>query len=172
MKIYLRDWLDRLYLGSGIFAAMLLFLLLFLVLLQMSSRWFNITIPGLANYAGYCMGGVSFFGLAYGISKGSHIRVTLVVRHCGAYTKIIEIFAVGISALVAAAFAFHAIKSNFASYHFGEVSQAQDATFIWIPQLSMSMGACIFFVAMLDIFVSLLLPDSERPLALDAAPEE
>jgi len=62
MKIYLRDWLDRLYLGSGIFAAMLLFLLLFLVLLQMSSRWFNITIPGLANYAGYCMGGVSGAG--------------------------------------------------------------------------------------------------------------
>ena len=56
----IRRSLDRLYMFCGGVAAAFLVLLLFLVVLQMASRWLSVGIPGLTTIAGYCMGASSF----------------------------------------------------------------------------------------------------------------
>ncbi len=157
MTVFIRNALVRLYLFSGGCAAFSLFSLLFLVIVQMSSRWFELDFPGLSNYAGYCLGSASFFGLGYALNHGSHIRVTLIVSHSGGFKKFIEVAAVGVSMVIAGWFAVHAVINNINSFELGELSQGQDVTPIWIPQLTMSLGAIVFFISLLDLFLCLLL---------------
>ncbi len=45
------------------------------------------------------------------------------------------------------------------SYTLGDVSQGQDATPLWIPQLVMSVGTVLLALTMVDHFVRLLLTE-------------
>jgi hypothetical protein len=54
-------------------------------------------------------------------------------------------------------FCYYAIKATYWSHLLNDVSQGQDATPLWIPQLSMSIGTLIFAVAMIDRLISIAL---------------
>ena len=56
------------------------------------------------------------------------------------------------------------------SWTFNDVSQGNDATPLWIPQIAMAAGALILFVAMADDFV--LHPRRRHPHALKKAEAE
>ena len=64
--------------------------------------------------------------------------------------------AFGISALIAAWFAFYSCKMVYVSWLFGDLSTGLDATPLWIPQTSMAIGTVVFAVAILDQFLQLL----------------
>jgi hypothetical protein len=66
MKTTIRNCLDKLYLLSGGIAGIAVVVLLQIIFLQMVTRWFGITVLGLAVYAGYCMAASLFFGLGRG----------------------------------------------------------------------------------------------------------
>ena len=172
MPIVLRKALDKLYVISGTVAAIALLALLLIVVLQMATRWMGVTFPGLTAYAGYCMGIASFFALGYALHEGSHIRVTLIQGHLGKHRKMVEIWCVGVSVVLGVLFSYFTIKTTYWSYLLGEVSQAQDATPIWIPQLSMSIGTVVLAIALIDLFIELLVPGSKRPLAIEAQAQE
>ncbi|MFB3076964.1 MAG: hypothetical protein ACE1Y4_03065, partial [Lysobacterales bacterium] len=54
------------------------------------------------------------------------------------------------AAVTATVFARFAIKTNFLSEKLNDISQGQDATPIWIPQLAMSIGTVLLAVALWD----------------------
>jgi hypothetical protein len=39
------------------------------------------------------------------------------------------------------------------SVEFNDISTSNDATPLWIPQLSMALGSCIFLIALIDDFL-------------------
>jgi C4-dicarboxylate transporter DctM subunit len=146
----MRKVLDRLYALSGGIAAFFLFCILLMIAIQMVARWSGIVVAGLTDIAGYCMAATSFFGLGYAMSRNSHIRVELVLSGMKSDRRVAEIICTGVSALVAAAFAWFAIKANYISFVLGEKSQGQDEFFVWIPQLAMSLGTIVLLLALLD----------------------
>jgi TRAP-type C4-dicarboxylate transport system permease small subunit len=160
------------YFLSASIAGSLLLILFIMVVVQMISRWMGQNIPGLTTVAGYIMGMVSFFGLAYTLKLGVHIRVTLLVQHLGHAQKIVEMLAVTIALLLALLMCYYAGKMTFVSYQLGEVSQAQDATALWIPQLGMFIGMLFFAIALIDLFFREWLPHEEDTLIHDADPRE
>lgn len=168
----MRKILDSLYLTSGLCAALSLVVLLAIVVLQMSSRWLSFDIPGLSNYAGYCLGAASFFGLGYALNYGTHIRVMLLLNGSGGFRKTLELIAGAISVVIVAWFALHMVIANFHSYHLGELSQGQDVTPIWIPQITMSIGSVIFFISVLDLFLCLLTSKAVFTRKITLASEE
>ncbi len=152
----LRASLDRLYLLCGYFAAGFLIIILLLIILQMLARWIGEMVPGTTYYAGYCMASASFFAFAYALNSGSHIRVTLFLSAIGRFRRFGEIWCFGIGTLLATYMSYYSIKATYWSFLLKDVSQGLDATPIWIPQLSMSIGSAIFAISLLDNFIRVL----------------
>ena len=86
----------------------------------------------------------------YAMHKNSHIRVELVLSGMTTDRRAAEIICTAVSSLLAAAFAWYAIKANYVSFELAEKSQGQDEIFIWIPQLAMSIGTIVLLIALLD----------------------
>ncbi len=169
MKL-LRRALDALYLAGGALGALFLIAILVLIVAQMVARWTGNVFPGGTDYAGYCMAASSFFALAYALNHGAHIRVSLFLSNLGKWRRFGEIWCFGIAALTATFFARYAIKANFWSAKLNDVSQGQDATPLWIPQIAMSAGATLLAIALWDHLIRLIL--SDHPGIHDPDPQE
>ena len=153
----LRRLLDGVYLAGGLAGAAFLVAILVLVVLQMAARWSGHVFPGGPDYAGYAMAGASFLALAHALNRGAHIRVTLVLNALGRWRHLAEVWCYGVATVTAVFFARYAVKANVWSYRLNDVSQGQDATPLWIPQIAMSAGACLLALALADQFVRVLL---------------
>jgi len=149
-----RRALDRLYDGAAYLAALFMIGTLAMVMLGIIGRWLDWFIAGTDSYAGYCMAGAGFLALAHTLKRGEHIRVTLVLEHLGpAMHRRLETLAIGIAMLLAIAFAYYSVRLSYQSWDFNDISTGNDATPLWIPQLTMAIGAVVFAIAMVDEFV-------------------
>ena len=162
-----RRLLDRLYDAAGSLAALFLVGTLAMVLVGIAGRLLHFHVPGTDAYAGYCMAAAGFLALAHTLKRGEHIRVTLIVERLGgASRRGLELWALAVGALLAALFAWFSIRLAWQSYDFNDVSTGNDATPLWIPQLSMAAGTLILFVALVDELV-LELRGARRRTAAD-----
>ena len=157
----IRRFLDTTYLIGGAIGAAFLIAILILIVLQMMARWTGEVFSGSTDYAGYCMAGASFLALAYAFDRGSHIRVNLVLSKMTRWRRFAELWCYGIAALAAVFFARYAVKTNFGSHKWNDISQGLDATPIWIPQLLMSAGTILLAVVVIDHFLRLLFTDHD-----------
>lgn len=152
----LRRVLDALYLAGGVLGGVFMVAILLLIVAQMVARWSGLVFPGGSEYAGYAMAGSSFLALAYALNCGAHIRVSLILGALGRWRRYGEIWCYGVAAVIAIFFARYAVKANIWSAKLGDVSQGQDATPLWIPQLVMSAGAVLLALALIDQFLRVL----------------
>ena len=152
----LRRLLDALYLAGGVVASLFTVAILVIIVAQMLARWTGTTFPGATDYAGYCMAAASFFAFAYALNHGAHIRVSLVLGALGRYRRWGETFCFSVATLIASFFAWYAVKGTYVSWRWNEVSQGLDKTPIWIPQLSMAIGAVLLAIAFWDHLVRLV----------------
>lgn len=159
----LRSVLDRIYFGSGVVAALFLIAILSLILLQMLARWTGEVFAGAPDYAGYCMAAASFFAFAHALNRGAHIRVSILLNAMGSTgRRVLNIWCFAIGTFLAWYFCYYAIKTAWWSYKFNDISQGQDATPIWIPQMSMVIGAIIFAISLTDHLIHVLFAGDHR----------
>ncbi len=151
----IRRFLDRLYDGAAWLAALFLVGTLAMVLTAIAGRWLGFLLPGTDAYAGYCMAASGFLALAHTFRRNEHIRVTLVIdRLAGGARRGLELWALGAGTLLAALFAWFSARLAWQSFEFNDISTANDATPLWIPQLAMAIGTAVFLVAMTDALVA------------------
>jgi C4-dicarboxylate transporter, DctM subunit len=146
----MRHLLDTLYKLTGYGAALALLAILGLVIAQMLARWLGLLLPGGAAYAGYAMASASFLGLAYAFTQNEHIRVSLFVERAGNWRRGAEIWCYTVASVVGVFFAWHALRTPWLSHKLNDVSQGQDGTPLWIPQIPMAVGATVLAIALLD----------------------
>ncbi len=159
----MRRVLDGLYTVCGVIGACALLVLLLVILAQIFARWAGLTFPGSTDYAGYFMAASSFFALAYALNHGAHIRVNLLLTRLeGRARRLAELWCLAIGSFLAWYFAFYAVKAVRVSYLINDVSQGQDATPIWIPQLSMAIGTVVFAIALTDHLLRIALGRGSR----------
>jgi TRAP-type C4-dicarboxylate transport system permease small subunit len=150
----LRRALDALYDGCAALAALFMVALLVMVLLSITGRQLHFNVPGVDAYAGYMMAAAGFLALAHTLKKGEHIRVTLLIgRLHGAWKRGLELWSLAAASLLAALFAFYAARLAWQSYAFHDISTANDATPLWIPQLAMALGTLVLAIAVVDELV-------------------
>jgi len=149
-------FLDGLYTAGGVLAALFLIAILVLIVIQMLARWTGQVFSGAPDYAGYCMAAASFLAFAHTLSRGAHIRVSLLLNVAGRFRYALELWCFGIGAALACYLAWYAVKANVWSHKFNEISQGQDATPLWIPQLGMSIGAVLLAICFCDNFIRLV----------------
>jgi TRAP-type C4-dicarboxylate transport system permease small subunit len=149
-----RAALDRLYDATAWLAALGMIGTLVFVLLGIAGRFFDWFIPGTDAYAGYCMAASGFLALAHTLKRGEHIRVSLVLERLAPRGRHhLELVALGIAALLAASLAFYSVRLAWQSFDFNDISTGNDATPLWIPQLSMAIGTVVLFIALVDEWV-------------------
>ena len=164
----MRRALDALYDGAAALAALFMIGLLAMVLLAIVSRLAHFHVPGTDAYAGYCMAAAGFLALAHTLKRGEHIRVTLLIgRLQGAPQRAMELWALFAATLLALLAAFYSVRLAWQSYSFHDISTSNDATPLWIPQLSMALGTAVLAIAFLDELVL-----EVRGKRLPAMPEE
>jgi len=149
-------YLDGLYLAGGVLAALFLIAILALIVIQMIGRWRGLMFSGAPDYAGYCMAAASFLAFAYALNHGAHIRVSLVLNLMGKYRRWLEIWCFGVGAAAATYLAWYAVKATMWSKKFNDISQGQDATPLWIPQLGMCIGAVLLAICFWDNLVRII----------------
>jgi len=147
----MRAALDRLYDAAAWIAAAFMVGLLAMVLLGIAGRQFGFYVPGTDAYAGYLMAGAGFLSLAHTLKRNEHIRVTLLLSLAGPRTRrALERWSLAVALLLAALLAYFSVRLAWQSYAFHDISTGNDATPLWIPQLSMAIGSLILLVAFID----------------------
>jgi TRAP-type C4-dicarboxylate transport system permease small subunit len=149
-----RNALDRLYDAAAYVAAFFLVGTLAMVALGVLGRLLDWYVPGTDAYAGYCMAASGFLALAHTLKRGEHIRVTLILEHVGpSAQRGLELWALGVATVLAALFAYYSVRLSWQSWDFHDISTGNDATPLWIPQLTMALGTVVLCIAFIDEFV-------------------
>ena len=150
----MRRALDALYDGAAWLAALCMIGTLAMVLVGIVSRLVNWFVAGTDAYAGYFMAGAGFLALAHTLKRGEHIRVSLILERLhGSRRRALELFALTAATLLAVAFAYYSVHLAWQSYDFNDISTGNDATPLWIPQLTMAAGAIVLAIAFIDELV-------------------
>ena len=150
----MRRSLDFLYDATAWLAALSMIGVLVMVLNSILGRLLNFHLAGSDAYAGYSMAAAGFLALAHTLKKGEHIRVTLVIgRLRGGARRALELLSLSAAVLLAGLFAFYACRLVWQSHLFNDMSTSNDATPLWIPQLSMAVGTVVLFIAFVDEWV-------------------
>ena len=150
----MRRFLNFLYDAAAWLAALAMIGVLVMVLTSIIGRLLHCHLPGTDAYAGYSMAAAGFLALAHTLKKGEHIRVTLLIgRLQGSARRAMEMWSLSVAVLLAALFAYYACRLVWQSHEFNDMSTSNDATPLWIPQLSMAVGAVILLIAFVDEWV-------------------
>jgi TRAP-type C4-dicarboxylate transport system permease small subunit len=143
--------------------------ILLMVLASVVGRLAGFNLRGSDAYAGYCMAAASFLALAHTLKRGEHIRVTHILERFGGLLKRpLDLWCHFAGTFFCAILAFYSVRLAWQSRLFHDVSQGNDATPLWIPQLGMAAGALVLLVAMVDDLILLL---RRRELATAPADE-
>jgi TRAP-type C4-dicarboxylate transport system permease small subunit len=166
----MRRALDLVYDAAAWVAALSMVGVLAMVVTSIVSRQLGFHVPGTDAYAGYLMAGAGFLALAHTLKHGEHIRVTLLLQAIKGWPRVaLELWALAVGTALAAAFAFYSVKFAWESHVFNDISTGNDATPLWIPQLSMAIGTVVLLIAFVDELVLQL--RGRRRVPVMAGPE-
>jgi TRAP-type C4-dicarboxylate transport system permease small subunit len=150
----MRTFLDKLYDVAGYAAAIFMVGTLLMVVAGIVDRIFAFGWRGTDMYAGYAMAACGFLALAHTLKRGEHIRVSLILQAVSPkHRRMLDIWSMSVASILSGAFAYYAIKLAYESWEFQDISTGNDATPLWIPQISMAVGAVVLFIAFIDDLV-------------------
>ena len=153
----MRRFLDRLYAGSGVLAAVCVFGIFALMLAQAFGREAGILVRGADDIVAWLCAAASFLALGHTFRHGELVRVGLFIDMLkGVPRRAAEILALGITALFVGYMAWAVTKFVYQSWQFKEVAQGLVKIPIWIPQLCFVLGVLIFLVAIVDDLICVL----------------
>jgi TRAP-type C4-dicarboxylate transport system permease small subunit len=152
-----RKALDGLYDAAGYLAAFFMVGILAMVLASVVGRMVGFKLRGSDAYAGYCMAASGFLAMAHTLKRGEHIRVMLFLeRFGGKLRRPLDLWSHVAGIFFCAVLSYFSVRLAWQSHTFNDISQGNDATPLWIPQIAMALGAIVLLIAMVDDFVLLL----------------
>ena len=164
----MRKSLERLYLGSGVFAGVFLVLIGALSLAQITGRMLGFAAYSFDDFAGFCMAASSFLGLAHTYRRNEHIRVALVIdRLHGGKRRALEALCLAASSFLIGFFAWYAIDMVWTSYQINDVSQGLVPVPLWLPQGGMALGLIIMTIALLDDLIVVIAGGTASYIAVE-----
>ena len=166
----MRKALDTLYDAAGYLAAFFMVGILLMVLASVAGRLVGFQLRGSDAYAGYCMAAASFLALAHTLKRGEHIRVTLFLdRFGGRFRRPLDLWSHAAGTFFCAVLATFCVRLVWTSRAYNDISQGNDATPLWIPQIAMAVGAIVLLVAMVDDFARVVRGKAVQAAAGDEA---
>lgn len=159
----IRKSLDGLYNAAGVAAGVSLVAIFVLAGYQIVGRSLGYATTSMDELAAYSYVATTFLGLSASQRARSHIRVSLLIDNLkGKSRKFAEIVA-GIGSVVLAGWlTYKLFFFVLDSWQHNEVSQGVIPMQLWIPQSTMCAGAALFFLALVDDLVAVLMAAPDR----------
>jgi TRAP-type C4-dicarboxylate transport system permease small subunit len=155
--------MHRLYAAGAVLAAVFMVLIAALTLFQVVGRLAGAAVPDAGELAGYAMAASIFLSLAYTLRRGGHIRVNLLLAHVRpGLRRPLEYWCLVALAVVGAMFAWFSVKLVVDSYTMGDVSTGMMSVPLWIPQLSMPIGAILLELAAIEELIYVIRGNEPR----------
>jgi len=153
----MRRFLDRLYDGAGVAAAVAIAAICALMLAQAFGREAGILIRGAEDIVAWLCAACAFLALGHTFRNGDLVRVGVFLDRLPERARWYgELTALGVTALFSVYMLWAVTRFVYDSYAFNEVAQGLIRVPIWIPQLSLVIGIAIFLVAVIDELVTVL----------------
>lgn len=147
----MRKFLDGLYLGSGVLAALFMVVIAGVILAKIAGRFLGFLVPSASEIAGFSVAASAFLALAPTLQHGAHIRVTLILETLPRRIhRWVEVWCLATGFALSMYYTRWLIKLVTGSIRFGDVSPGLLAIPLWIPQAAMALGLGIFAIALLD----------------------
>ncbi|MGS5089924.1 TRAP transporter small permease [Hydrogenophaga sp. A37] len=128
------------------------------VALGVLARQMDWDVPGLDGYAGYAIAAALFLALPATFQRNEHIRVTLLMEKASMrWRGVLQVWSLLSASALCAFLAWYCVRMVWMSYTTHDISQSMDATPLWIPQLTMAVGATGLALACVDATLSHLL---------------
>lgn len=148
-------WTVYLYKGLLLGACVAMLSTLGAIVLGIAARELKWDIPGLDAYAGYAVAAALFLALPETLRQGDHIRVSLVLHKLPpAARNVLEYWCLLAAVALSGYLTWFSVRLVWVSKVTHDVSQAADATPLWIPQIAMAVGAAGLFIAFLDALIA------------------
>jgi TRAP-type C4-dicarboxylate transport system permease small subunit len=166
----MRRFLDRLYAGSGVIAALCVLGICLVMLAQALGREVGFLVRGADDIVAWLCAAAAFLALGHTFRHGELVRVGLLVNRLAPRgRRLAELIALSITATFASYMLWAVTRFIYESWKFHEVAQGLIQLPIWIPQTTFLAGVVIFLVAVLDELVAVL---QKRKPAYQVAEEE
>jgi TRAP-type C4-dicarboxylate transport system permease small subunit len=147
----LRRFLDRLYAASGALAAVCLAGIAAVMLAQAGMRSAGFLFRGADDIVAWLCAASAFFALGYTFRHGDLVRVSLLIDRLPSRLRhFAEVACLGAALVVVGYVAWASGSFVYESWRFHELAQGLIQIPIWIPQLSLPLGALILATAVLD----------------------
>jgi TRAP-type C4-dicarboxylate transport system permease small subunit len=159
----IRRLLDGLYLFAGYMAGAFLIAIFVLMMILSAGRPLGINLPAGDDFTAWCMAATAFLGLAHTFRHGEMIRVGLLIDLFeGPTRRAIEIACLIVACGFIGYFAWYAVKMNYQTWQFKDMSTGVIVVPLWIPQLGYSGGLVILLIALVDEVVHVLRGNDPR----------
>ena len=147
----MRRFLDRLYAASGALAAVCLASIALVMLAQAAMRELGLLLRGADDIVAWLCAASAFLALGYTFRHGELVRVGLLLERLqGRARRHAETFCL-LAALAFVAYTAWAVtRFVYESWKFSEVAQGLIQIPIWIPQMSLVLGALVLLAAVAD----------------------
>ncbi|WP_299667793.1 TRAP transporter small permease [uncultured Ruegeria sp.] len=145
----------------GALAAAAIIILTGLVVTSVVSRTLGIYVPGLTDYAAYCLASAGAMGMAYTFGQHGHIRVEMIIDQLSSGPRyVLEVLVLALSAAMTTYLAYFLVRMAHTSWLYEDRSDGSDEILIWIPQAPFALGFCLFaFVLVLALIRALIRRD-------------
>lgn len=153
----MRSFLDKLYMGSGLLAAFFLFMIGLLVIAQVFGRLFDWMIPSADDFARLCLAASSFLALAHTLRRGGHIRVNLLLERLSpGGARVLELLCLAFGTVLMAYFSYYCFDMVYDGIVFPDYTVGLIPIPKWIPQIGMTIGVVLLFIAFLDDLICVI----------------
>lgn len=151
----MRRLLDSIYSGMAWLAMLGLAATFVIIGLGVLARQMHWDIQGLDGYAGYAIAAALFLALPATFQRNEHIRVTLLMEKVSQqWRNALQVWSLLAASVLSGFVAWFASRMAWLSHQTHDIAQTMDATPLWIPQLSMAIGAVGLTLACIDATVS------------------
>jgi TRAP-type C4-dicarboxylate transport system permease small subunit len=154
-------WLDRISVAAAAVAALCLAAMAAFMLAEVVARSFLATSLVMSwEYSGYLMGAAFFFGAAYTLRTGGHVRVSILAEALPPRAAWVLDFAATLAGIAVAGFLLHALFGLAqSSWQRSILSFTPMRTPLIVPQGLLVLGALLLFAQFVARLVRLLRGD-------------
>lgn len=154
----MRKLLDTVYAGAAALAALCVLSIFLLMIYASLGRALGWRVGIVNDLVAWLCGAAAFLAMAQAFRNGDFVRVTLLLEALRPpLRRAFEIGSLAVAALAIGYLAFWAARFTWESRQFNDMAGGLLVVPIWIPQATFVVGSLLFFVAVVDELVCVLL---------------
>lgn len=151
----MRHLLDSIYAALAWLAMAALAAAFGIIALGVLARQLHWDIQGLDGYAGYAIAAALFLALPATFQRNEHIRVTLLMEKVSErWRRALQVWSLLAASALSLFLAWSCARLVWMSRTTHDIAQTMDATPLWLPQMSLAIGAAGLALACLDATAS------------------